>query len=357
MSVNRIGMWFFRVLIISLIHGIFKHFDQSFSHFLSFGGRGVAFYAFFLSYGLLAWEGGIQIWKMLYSSFWKRFRPSERLFLLVLVYILLGVLVAWGFERLYALGDWLFFNRLETWETVGWLDFDIDVGIFLFYLIVLGFSGASYSIRQLQEAELVKERLAKAQLQSDFQALKNQIDPHFFFNSLSVLSSLIYKDPDLSDEYIGHLAKMYRYILDNKGKRLVRLKDEIRFLKSYLFLIQIRHQHQIESSIELSEETLENCLVPPHAVQMLVENAILTNAFTHTEPLWIKVSETDHQLVISNRLAARKVMMANEPKGIQHIADRYLLLGSSAPVIQTSESHYLVKLEKIYTENYESSHF
>lgn len=354
---RKIEMWVFRILIITLIHGIFKHFDQSFSHFLYFGGRGIAFYLFFLIHGLLAWEGGIQLWRRLFPKHLKRFSFSQRMIILIVVYTLYGILIAWIFGRMYALGDWLFFHRLDTWETVGWLDFDIDVGIFLFYLMILGFNGVSFSIRQLHEAELAKERLAKAQLQSDFQALKGQIDPHFFFNSLSVLSSLIYKDPDLSDEYIGHLAKMYRYILDNKGKMLVRLKDEVQFLKSYVFLIQIRHQNQIECSIELSAKSLNNCFVPPHAVQMLVENAIRHNAFTLKEPLWIHVYETDHQIVVANRLSARKVMGESVPKGLQNIADRYQLLGSIPPIIDKNETSYEVKLEKIHTKSYEGIDF
>ncbi len=354
---NTIQVWLFRILIISLIHSIFKHFDSSFSHFLHFDGRGVAFYIFFLSYGLLTWESGLQLWKRVYPSLLKKLSLSQRLAMLLGIYLLFGAVISLLFGRMYALGDLLIFDRVDTWQAVGWVDFDLDLGIFLFYLMVLGFNGVSFSVKQLQEAELVNERLAKAQLQSDFQALKSQIDPHFFFNSLSVLSSLIYKDPELSDDYIGHLAKMYRYILDNKGRKLVRLKEEIRFLKSYLFLIQIRHQNMVTCHIKLSEYSLEGCLVPPHAVQMLVEHAINHNAFTVEKPLWIEISETENQLLITNRLAIRKNLTADPGPDLKTISERYHLLGSESPIMMENEGHYQVKLEKIFAENYEGFDF
>jgi len=347
------SIWIFRIVIISLIHTLFRHFDQSFSYLFSLDGRGIVFYFFFLAYGLLAWESGLRLWRWVYPHKLKQLSLIQRLTLLSCMYSLYGAVVALVFGRMYALGDWYLFDYQTTWNTVGWIDFDLDVGIFLFYLIVLGFSGVSFSIKQLQEAELLKERMTHAQLQSDFQALKSQIDPHFFFNSLSVLSTLVYKDPELSDDYIGHLAKMYRYNLDHKGKMLVGLQDELKFIKSYLFLISIRHQNQVEYTIELSPESLESCYVPPHALHMLVENAVRHNAFTQSSPLKIEIHEDKDQLIVTNNLSPRKLIRESEKQGLSNIAKRYQLLGSPAPSISQNEHSFQVKLPKIFIQSYE----
>ena len=108
------------------------------------------------------------------------------------------------------------FNRYEAWESFTSLSYDLIFGSFLFYLIILSFNGIIFYYRQWKENLLYTERLMRENTEAKYEALRNQIDPHFFFNSLSVLTNLVYKDPDIAADYITQLAKTYRYILDKK---------------------------------------------------------------------------------------------------------------------------------------------
>ena len=112
-------------------------------------------------------------------------------------------------------------------------DFDANVGMFIGYLGVIIFIGQVYVFNHWKKERLTSEQLQKENFQAKFEALKNQIDPHFFFNNLSVLTRLVYKDQDLAAEYINQLSKIYRYILDKRDEILVTLQDELQFLDSY----------------------------------------------------------------------------------------------------------------------------
>src|SRR5690606_12450639 len=117
--------------------------------------------------------------------------------------------------------------------------------------------------RQWKENLLHTERLMRENTEAKYEALRNQIDPHFFFNSLSVLTNLVYKDPDIAADYITQLAKTYRYILDKKFENMVLLETELNFLDSYLILINISHQDSIKIDIALDATTRKTCLIPP----------------------------------------------------------------------------------------------
>ncbi len=167
--------------------------------------------------------------------------------------IVYGLLAALAFGFVYGVMDILFFNRREAWQSFTSISYNMIAGTFLFYMMILAFNGIVFYYKGWKEYQVQTERLMRENIQAKYDALRNQIDPHFFFNSLSVLTNLVYKSADLSADYITQLAKIYRYILDKKFENLVSIQTELDFLESYLFLIGIRHQNSIQFSADVTK--------------------------------------------------------------------------------------------------------
>jgi LytS/YehU family sensor histidine kinase len=180
--------------------------------------------------------------------------------------------------------------------------------------------------------------------EAKYAALRNQIDPHFFFNSLSVLTNLVYKDPDVAADYITQLAKTYRYILDKKFENMVSLETELTFLDSYLFLINIRHQGSIIITIELDKDTRSNCLIPPATLQMLFENAIKHTRFSAADPLHISLSRENSWLIVKNNLRKKQNPEFSSGVGLENIKKRYELIGSNNIIIREDNDTFVVKI-------------
>lgn len=166
------------------------------------------------------------------------------------------------------------------------------------------------------------EKHKKESFQAQFQNLKNQINPHFLFNNLSVLSSLVYQNQDKAVDFINQLSKVYRYLLDNKDNELVTLDNELTFIKSYTYLLKIRFDENIIFKFNISEDKLGN-YIPPMALQMLVENAIKHNEISSEKPLTVSVTIEHEMLVVSNNLQLRSSSEPSSKTGLKNIRDRY----------------------------------
>jgi two-component system, LytTR family, sensor kinase len=194
----------------------------------------------------------------------------------------------------------------------------------------------------LVEIEKHKTESTLAQLQN----LKNQINPHFLFNNLSVLSSLVYKDQDKAVDFINQLSKVYRYLLDNRNSELVTLDNELTFIKSYNYLLQIRFDQNIIFSVNIPEDKL-NKLIPPMALQMLIENAIKHNEISIDLPLTIAIFIEDNKLVIQNNLQLRTNPEESSKTGLQNIMDRFKFYTEKQLEIIESKDYFIVKMPLI----------
>ena len=187
-------------------------------------------------------------------------------------------------------------------------------------------------------------KLQKENLQSQFEVLKQQVNPHFLFNSLNVLSSLIKIDPDTAEVFTEKLSKVYRYVLENKEKDLVTVATEMEFLESYLFLIDIRFMHKINVKIDVPQQYLDYFILPI-AVQMIIENAIKHNTFSKSRPMQIEISVGDkQQLIISNTLQLRETKLASTGIGLKNIVQRYALLCNCTPSFVQTEHLFVAEL-------------
>jgi LytS/YehU family sensor histidine kinase len=188
------------------------------------------------------------------------------------------------------------------------------------------------------------EQLNVAKAQAELEALKNQIDPHFIFNSLNTLSFLITRDPVNARLYNDTLAHVYRYILSNKERDLVLLREEIEFISNYFYLLKIRFAEAVSMVIEITDLSAENFLIPPISLQALVENAIKHNEFSDKKPLTIDVSISADYVIVRNVMNRRSNPQATSKIGLSNLDNRYKLLTKRNILVENNFESFIVKL-------------
>lgn len=217
--------------------------------------------------------------------------------------------------------------------------FSVVIMLSAFYLII-----NVRAFQQLKEVQLKAERLEKEALLSQFDALKQQLSPHFLFNSLSILTSLIHEDVDLSEQFIKRLSKAYRYILEQREQDLVPLKTELDFIESYTFLLQIRFEHKFEVLVDVPPERQLQNRIAPLTLQLLVENAVKHNRMSLQERLRVRIYTEGDWLLVENPIQAREQPAPSTGIGLQNIANRYALL-TERPVSYGPEAEcFVVKI-------------
>jgi sensor histidine kinase YesM len=197
---------------------------------------------------------------------------------------------------------------------------------------------------ELTEANTQLVKLQKENLQSQFEVLKQQVNPHFLFNSLNVLTSLIRVDPTTAEKFTVQLSKVYRYVLENKEKDLVTLATEMDFLKAYIYLLEIRFADKVTIKSSIAERDAE-LLVVPLALQLLIENAIKHNTFSRKRPLTIELFiDGERMLHVVNNLQNRETQMLSTGVGLANISKRYALLAERQPVFEISGDRFVAKI-------------
>jgi two-component system LytT family sensor kinase len=340
-KIFRYGM---RAVVLYLFSLVFKSFDLSFPHDVgSFVFRGQLFSLMYVLLGLLIWEGAIRISNLIGDRAFNK-NLSFKLVLMCVALLVYGLFSSWLFGLCYSLFDIVLFKKYDAWKSFSSFSYDLIFGAFIFYLLLLAYNGIIYYYKNWKESQLNAERLIRENIQAKYDVLKSQIDPHFFFNSLSVLTNLVYKSADLSAEYITQLAKSYRYILDKKFENLVTIKTELEFLESYSFLIRIRHQSSIEFDIDIPDDIKHRGMVPPATLQMLVENAVKHNRFSAGDPLRICISAEDDCLVVTNDLRKRFGVQSSIGVGLDNISRRYELTSDKQIEIIETNDKFIVKV-------------
>jgi sensor histidine kinase YesM len=198
-----------------------------------------------------------------------------------------------------------------------------------------------YWAREQSEAE--KHSLESELKLMRFEILKQQINPHFMFNSLNVLSGLVRKDAELAEEFIEAFADVYRYVVETIDKPTVTLQEELEFAKSYFFLQQIRHGQSIDWKINISTSFLPYHL-PPLSLQLLIENAIKHNAFSPGQKLIIDISTENEWLCISNNLNKKISTVRSAGTGLNNLEKRYSFLTDLVPKFVMMEKEYFAKI-------------
>lgn len=207
--------------------------------------------------------------------------------------------------------------------------------ILLFNLVVnlisVGVYESRYSLRMWRASVIEKEQLKKINLQSQYESLKNQVNPHFLFNTLNSLSSLIADEPERAEEFVDEMAKVYRYLLqtnrqtDGTGE-LTTLATEMAFIQSYFHLLKTRYGTGIQLDVALDDADLKR-LLPPLTLQMLVENAVKHNVIHANRPLVIEIkSAPAGRLLVRNNLQRKTTRVLSNQVGLSNITAKYRLL-------------------------------
>jgi sensor histidine kinase YesM len=203
---------------------------------------------------------------------------------------------------------------------------------------------AGYFFSKWKKQTIEMEQLRSQQLRSELSVLKNQISPHFLFNSLNTLVTLIHENQDQAAKFTEKLSEVYRYILQFKDKELVRLSTEIKFSKAFIYLLKMRFEEGLEIEIEL-EKADEDKYVAPLTIQMLIENAVKHNVVSKNQPLHIKIySENGKSLIVKNNLQHKPADGKSTHTGLENIQSRYALLTNREVDIIKTQSHFMVAL-------------
>ena len=216
------------------------------------------------------------------------------------------------------------------------------VAIVLPFVVTLAFH-AFYFYKAYNESKVKEQKIIAGTANAKFESLKNQIDPHFLFNSLNVLSSLIEENPENAQKFTTSLSKIYRYVLEQKDKELVTVQEELSFAKTYMNLLKMLFENSI--TYELPENfDNDEAKVVPLSLQLLLENTIKHNIVSEQKPLHIKIYVKDNYLVVENNLQKKEVMQDRRGVGIQNIVSRYAILSERKVLIDATSLTFTVHL-------------
>jgi sensor histidine kinase YesM len=192
----------------------------------------------------------------------------------------------------------------------------------------------------------IVDQLDKERSQAELQALTNEMDPHFIFNSLNTLNHLILNEPQQAHFFNNRLAQVYKYFLLNKNRETISLKEELEFIESYFYLLQIRHDNKLQLDKQLTEKS-DQVMIPPCSLQILVENAVKHNEFTATNPLKIKIAMNGEYLKVTNSIKPKSYAVHSTGIGLKNLRARYRILFHKDIIIETTRENFIVKLPLI----------
>lgn len=221
---------------------------------------------------------------------------------------------------------------------------------FIISVVVTSIFYAIYYYKNKQEKKVVEQKIIAGTASAKFDALKNQLDPHFLFNSLNVLTSLIEENPQAATTFTTTLSKVYRYVLEQKNKSLVTLEEEMHFAKLYMSLLMVRFEDSIVFSAPSQLKNPEAKVVPL-SLQLLLENAVKHNQVTSRRRLHISITEGNNYLKVTNNLQPKQVVKESSGVGLKNIIDRYGLLTDHKVEIVKNDKEFAVVIP-LLVENY-----
>ena len=234
---------------------------------------------------------------------------------------------------------------------------DIEFGLLVGFsvnLIFVTLYEVDYVVERLKESIMEKETLKQQALQHEFDALKNQVNPHFLFNCFNTLSSLISEDRQKAEAFLNELSKVYRYLLRNNEDGLSTVDNEIKFIRSYFGLLRTRHGEALQMTIEI-DKRYHSYLLPSLTLQLLVENVVKHNMLSRSYPLVIEIFTTaGNKLVINNNLQRRTVKAPSNRVGLENIQAKYDLLNQQGFQVMEDGKNFTVVLPLIWNNTIEN---
>ena len=237
-----------------------------------------------------------------------------------------------------------FFSGRFLWQHVFYIILSFGVSAFIHA------RGFMIQWKNAVKQESTKQEIVAKTETAKFESLKNQLDPHFLFNSLNVLTSLISENPKQAERFTTKLSKVYRYVLEQRNKDLVPIEEELKFAKTYMELLGMRFEEAVQFNIpdNISNNELK---IVPLSLQLLLENAVKHNVVSTSKPLTINIYEEGRYLIIANNVNPKQAIGKSTKVGLQNIADRYGLITEKGVKIENNNKTFKVGLPLLYKMN------
>jgi len=299
-------------------------------------------FGFAVAYATALFETGIQLTSWLNKWYPWDGRIKSRFGIqlslhITIIYVILNLFFKFKFPNYFG------YDELMFRQTV-------IVGV-IFSLLITAVFAAEYFFYRWNDAKLKSLEMEQLTTQAQLDALKLQLDPHFLFNNLSIVTALIEDQPSTAVSYVAKLSSIYRYMLTNRMRNVIPLTEELDFIKAYLFLYQIRYGNGIHVQIdEIGLASLSG--LPPLTLQLLIENAIKHNVFSTESPLNIHIYFPDGKsLVVENNKMSKPIPEHSTQMGLKNISERYRLMNGPAPAISDDVHFFRVKVPLIDLNN------
>lgn len=294
-------------------------------------------YAYTIGLSFLIWEGNRYLLFTLRSYFnWfnQPIRKLVVLFFSVSFYTIpVSVLLLMGWYHIFKAG-------LVNWNIVT----EATLIIMVCVVFIVHVYETFFLVKESENEMLKNAQLGRAKVEAELEALKNQIDPHFIFNSLNTLSHLIEEKPQRARQFNDNLADVYRYILQNKRRELVLLREEMQFLEDYFSLLVIRFENAVQLNTTIPDNLMDQFLIPPISLQVLVENAIKHNEFSDASPLVVTIDLQDEVLTIHNQVRKKILRKPSSRIGLNNLDERYKLTTGKEIIVTVSDHDFTVSL-------------
>lgn len=209
-------------------------------------------------------------------------------------------------------------------------------------LINLGFF-ASYFFHEWKKSIVHSERLEKEKAQVQFDNLRNQLNPHFLFNALTSLNTLIFENQELASQFLQQLSKVYRYVLQHKDKNFVLIETELEFITHYIRLLETRFGSGLQITIKITDGDREKAIIPV-TLQILIENAIKHNVIDASNPLRIDINTIGDYLIVSNNIKRKKQVESSNRQGMDNLKSLYSFMTSKPVLVEETEDRFFVKI-------------
>ncbi len=273
-------------------------------------------------------------------------KPVQRLLFDLTAVVIYSFVVSFILGTIFALWIWDYF----TFDQIGWADIaeSTKLPTYIALGLTVFFTSRAFLI-EWKQAVIEAERIKREHLAGQYQSLKNQLNPHFLFNSLNVLSNLVYEDADQSNAFIEKLSAIYRYVLDVQNEELIDLEEEIAFAQKYMELQAIRFGKKFHFAFEFSDP--KAFCIPPLTLQLLIENAFKHNIATKDSPLDVFVIQNDDRLIVKNTLQRRKVESAESGIGLENIRKRCAFFTDREVIVKEEGGFFVVDVPLIIKSN------
>jgi hypothetical protein len=285
----------------------------------------------------LVWQGNRYLNFSLRSYFDWYNKPVKKIFAVLFTIffytIPVTVLLLVGWYKIFADGK-------PNWTVV----FTSTLIILICVIFITHVYETVFLVKEAESEKVQRAQIEQAKAEAELEALKNQIDPHFIFNSLNTLSHLIEVKPEKAKQFNDNLADVYRYILHNKARDLVLLSEEMNFLNDYFSLLKIRFENAVQLQSNVPAYANDTFLVPPISLQVLIENAVKHNEFSDASPLLIDIEFRNDELIVSNSVNRKKLRRPSSKIGLQNLDERYKLTTEKGITISDDDKEFKVVL-------------